>query len=56
MPDEKTEYFIEQTNARLKSIDDKLDSLLAFRAQLLGLSIAVTVLIDLCFVLYQGGK
>jgi hypothetical protein len=57
MPDkELVDYFISHTNERFKVIDDKLESLLSFKWQLIGASVAVTVLIDVAFLIFQGGK
>lgn len=57
MADEsKLDYFISQTNDRFDRIDDKLDSLLAFKWQFAGALTLITILIDVGFVFYQGGK
>lgn len=56
MPDPLIDYYIERTDARFDKIEDKLDSLLAFKWQLVGASVIVTLLIDVAFLVFQGGK
>lgn len=44
---DKMEYFITQTNDRLKHIDRKLDSLLKFKWQIIGGSVSLSLVITL---------
>lgn len=53
----KFDYHIVQTNDRLKSIEHKLDTLISFRAMILGasagLSLIVTVLFNIAVFLFK---
>lgn len=44
MADDKVNYFIAQTNERLEIIDRKLDTLLAFKWQIIGGSVVVSAI------------
>jgi hypothetical protein len=52
-PNQKYEYFIEQTNKRLESMDHKLDDLFVFKWKVVGASglasLLITVLVEVIF-------
>lgn len=56
--DELRDYFIEHTNKRLESIDEKLDQLIKFKWQIIGgagiLSLVVTLCIQLISILIKN--
>jgi len=48
-PDGKFDYFIEQTNMRLRLIDNKLDDLLKFKWQIIGGSVLLSIVVTFAF-------
>lgn len=54
------DYFIQQTNERFKTIDEKLDKLIAFKWQIIGgalvVSMAGTLAIEIVLSLLLGGN
>lgn len=49
MIEDKVDYFINQTNKRLESIEYKLDQLISFRVMLIGASIALSAFVTVIF-------
>lgn len=50
---DQMDYFVERTDSRLEQIENKIDSLLAFKFLILGGSGVVTVMINLLFLFFE---
>lgn len=49
--DDKFEYFMDQTNDRLSSMEKKLDALISFRFMLIGASLTLSTVVSLLIAL-----
>lgn len=56
MSETKYDYFVEQTNERLRIIDTKLDSLLAFKWQVFGGALMISAIITIAIQIAFGAN